>query len=227
MTSTLAKVALLTISISSCVHPTVAQDIPKLDFFAGYSFLHSPENSASFDVGRGQVSGDTLEPHQGFNASVTGNLNRGVGLTADLSGYYNDLGVKTHNFLIGPQLSFRQTRHFTPYLHALFGISHQSATVQSPVVTFTPPFTSPPVFSGPKLSGSNTSFAMALGGGADYNISRRLSIRLVQADYLRNTFKSEFGLIVCDAVCRTVVSPTMLSTKHNHLRLSFGVVFHL
>lgn len=53
------------------------------------------------------------------------------------------------------------------------------------------------------ISDSQSKFAFALGGGLDVNVSDRIAVRVVHADYLRTRFLDE---------------------RQNILRLSFGVV---
>ena len=60
-----------------------------------------------------------------------------------------------------------------PFAHALFGVAK--------LKTETNEF-------GPLLSFSDTSFALALGGGLDVTVNDRLAIRVVQIDYLRTSF---------------------------------------
>src|SRR5260370_2908668 len=167
--------------------PLKAQDVSKMDIFAGYSFLRSQARGQIFAFSPGTPQ---LQPIDGFNASVTENLNKWVGITEDLSGYYSDAGIKNHTLLVGPQLSFRQAHGITPFIHGLFGASYQSPAKQSPIIegAFGGPGVILPFFpfpSPPGLRGSHASFAMAFGGGVDYNVNPRFSIRLIQADYLR------------------------------------------
>jgi len=217
--------------------PMGAQDVPKIDVFGGYSFLRSQTGEIMFSLSSNNQP-ERLQPIDGFNASITRNLNRWAGITGDFSGYYSDAGIKTHTLLAGPQLSFRQPHGIAPYLHALFGASYQSATRQAPIIegafgtpgALLPPL---PVSSIHGLSGGHTSFAMAFGGGVDYNINRLLSLRLVQADYLRQrfAFKQGFAADFCTSTttisCTVIPIATSATEKHNNLRLSFGVVFHL
>lgn len=215
--------------------PLNAQDFSKTDIFAGYSFLRSQAQGAIFSTSGTQ---QRVQPVDGFNASVTENFNRWVGITGDVSGYYSDAGVKNHVMLAGPQLSFRKAHGITPYLHALFGASYQSATREPLIIegafggpgVILPAF---PVSSSTGLQGGHTSFAMAFGGGVDYNINPRFSIRLIQADYLRDrfSFKQGFAEDFCTGTTTVSCTPIPISSftieKHNNLRLSFGVVFHL
>ena len=58
------------------------------------------------------------------------------------------------------------------------------------------------------LSGTNSdsSFAMAFGGGVDFKLSDKVAIRMIQADYVQTRFASD---------------------RQNSARLSAGIVFHI
>ena len=179
-----------------------AQDVPKADVFAGYSFA------------RGDLSGSGLNDTSlnGWNASVAANLNRWFSAVADFSGHYGsqsiviplsiapcppncgaiDIDTKAHSFLFGPRVSYRTDR-FTPFAHALFGASHVSETITNPLSLI-------PALS---VSFSETGFAVAYGGGADVRLTRRTAWR-GQADYLRTSL---FG------------------ASQNNVRVSTGIVF--
>lgn len=61
-------------------------------------------------------------------------------------------------------------------------------------------------------SSSTTSFATALGGGADFWFTQHLGARLIQADYIRNTNSA-------------ATQGLATSGGANHFRISTGVVF--
>jgi hypothetical protein len=225
------KLILFLLIFSCLVSPVLGQSIPKIDLFVGYSFLRSPEVA----VGSGSltVNGNTfstvngnLNPTNGFNASITRNLNRWVGMTGELGGNYNDNGIKNHTFMVGPTFSFRTSR-LTPFVHSLFGLDKQSPTSESILSSFS---TSSSTLSTPvtSFSGSNTGFAWVVGGGVDYRTKSKVSIRLVEADYLRSNdliFETLTGSCI-NGVCPQF-SGTGPTKKQNNFRLSFGVVFHL
>jgi opacity protein-like surface antigen len=136
------------------------QDTPGVELFGGYSYAGSGSN--------------------GFDVSVTGNVNDWFGLVADFGGQYTRLDdqgftekIRSHSILFGPRFSLRRSKRLVPFVHALFGVSH--------LKTETNEF-------GPLLSFSDTSFGMALGGGLDVRINDRVAIRTFQADYLRTSF---------------------------------------
>lgn len=110
----------------------------------------------------------------GWEASVTENLNRWFGGTLDLSGHYKTpqlLGTtnreRMFSILYGPRFSYR-TPSFVPFAHVLMGAAHAAVKV-TPV--------------GPHAS--DNSFAMAAGGGLDVNLGSKAAIRLFQVDYFR------------------------------------------
>ncbi len=187
--------AVLVFSLSAAL-PASAQDIPKVEVFGGYSFLHAQ-------------GGQNLN---GWNASVTTNLSSRLGLTTDFSGHYMTL-METltlpppfpsplrvtlresfHQFLFGPRLSWRAGERFRPFTHALFGLSRESLTSE----VFGLPNPSPP------FTDTEAGFAMALGGGFDVRLNDWLSVRPVQADYLlfrirglnRSNFRYSGGVVV-------------------------------
>ena len=229
------KGVVLSLLSFSLVLPLKAQETPKMDVFAGYSFLRTQAGGPVFLFPPTSSNPQKLQPIDGFNASITGNFNRWVGITGDLSGYYSGAGIKNHTLLVGPQVSFRQAHGITPFIHGLFGANYQSPARQSLILDLfavgpgpTPaPFIFPPP---PRLRGSHTAFAMAFGGGVDYNVNPKFSIRIVQADYFRNSFKFTQGFAseFCDGTTCSISSIFNSATeKHNNLRMSFGVVFHL
>jgi len=102
-----------------------------------------------------------LEPRfnaSGWNASLTGNFKHVLGITADFSGAY-DNGVKVYTYTAGPVLTARLPV-VQPFVHALFG--GLTATNE----------------------GSNTYFAMLIGGGLDIGLRKGIGLRLVQADWV-------------------------------------------
>jgi opacity protein-like surface antigen len=158
--------------------PALAQGVPKAEVFGGYSWA-----GGNF---------------HGWNASVTGNINKRLGIVADFSGHYGSelegsilIKKDAHSFLFGPRFSFRRGKRVAPFVYALLGATrfHESATV-----------------SGQKLFDSDTGFSSALGGGLDIKVNDRVAIRAFQIDYLRPNFFGE---------------------AHNRGRLAFGVVLHL
>jgi opacity protein-like surface antigen len=141
--------------------PAIAQDVPKVEVFGGYSW-----------------SGGNFH---GWNASATGNINKRFGIVADFSGHYgSELGLvrvnqNAHSFLFGPRLSFRGKR-LTPFVYSLFGATR---------------FAESAVISGQHLSAASTGFSLAIGGGLDVKVNERIAIRAFQLDYFRPIVNDE------------------------------------
>ncbi len=144
--------------------------------FFGYSY----QNSNAVNSGGTGLNG--------WNGSLEGKIFPFVGIVADLSGNYGsqsvpitsgctigvtclvtstNASISEYNFLFGPRASVSVGR-FRPFVHALFGASHISA-------------------SGTGVSNSDTSFGDALGGGLDYRLMRLIGAR-IQVDDLQTRF---------------------------------------
>jgi len=111
----------------------------------------------------------------------------GVEHTGEESGASYGLTLTT--VAAGPRIAFPAHR-LKPFAQILFGLAHGSGS-EFP--------------QGNSLVPSANSFALELGGGADYTIVKHLSIRLVQADYLRTQL------------------PNSTSNWQNNLRIAAGV----
>jgi len=126
----------------------------------------------------------------GWNAALTGNFTEHLGVTADFSGAYktvSGVSTKTLTYTFGPVVSGRKDAPFVPFAHALFGGVHTSGSLGG-------------------VSASVNGFAMLIGGGVDFKMSDRLSIRAGQFDWMSLRANG--------------------NTDNNNFRYSAGVVFH-
>lgn len=152
-----------------------AQDTPRLETFAGYSYIHMS------DLGTASLNGGS--------ASVAFNPASWLGLVGDLGGY---AGTKTGlngtmwTYLFGPRISLRRGR-ITPFAQALLGGAETSADPPPDPGALARPRSETGVAGGGVFASSNT-FATALGGGVDVNATEHVSIRLIQAEYLLTEF---------------------------------------
>jgi hypothetical protein len=173
-----------------------AQEGSRISVFGGYSYVRA---NPSDNSGLGSFS------MNGGDFSAAYNVNGWLSGVADIGGYHatrplncaalgcsgtGDFKGNTWTYLFGPRVTFRHFGRVTPFGQVLFGVAH----------------TTPNVF----LTNNQTDFAMSVGGGFDYHLSHRLSIRPVQLEYLQTHFK-EF-----DVIDRQI---------QNNLRLSTGIVF--
>jgi outer membrane protein OmpA-like peptidoglycan-associated protein len=178
---------------------------PKIEVFLGYSYLRAVPTMAA---------GNRLVWLNGGSVSVAYNLNRYLGIVADVGDYTNSeirftdgytgtVDVDASNggvisYLFGPRLSFRHQGRLTPFVQVLAGGVHAS---EIDLANCT--------FSCTLLPKENT-FAMTAGGGLDLRVHRHFAVRLIQAEYMMTRF--------------TDYSTGVAGTQ-NDVRLSTGLVF--
>lgn len=100
-------IPLAVVLLAASADATFAQDTPKAEVFAGYSYMHD-------DVPGGNQN------LNGFEVSGTGNINRWLGIEGAVAGLFGD-GHDHALVMGGPKLSYRNGR-IVPYVHALFGV---------------------------------------------------------------------------------------------------------
>jgi len=160
--------------------------VPKYEVGVNYSWLHV--NSANYDY---QRTGN------GGSGYFVYNLNKTVGLVGDFGGYANTrtgIDDKALTYLFGPRFSWRHYARWTPYVQFLFGGAY--------------------AWSGPN-SNTQNAFATASGGGLDYNLNHRISIKPIQVEYVMTQFDS----------AALGGSNKSFGGHQNDVRYSAGVVF--
>ena len=156
-----------------------AQDYPKAEIFGGYQYIR-------LNPGGGATGSNC----QGGAGSVAGNLNHWFGVVGDfgackVTGLVSGDSAHLVNYLFGPKLTYRSHGRLSPFAQVLFGGERIGGSAFG-------------------SSASDSSFAMAFGGGADYEMTNHVSIRLIQAEYLY----TKFG-----------------GTNQNNGRISAGIVY--
>src|SRR4051812_40328338 len=212
------RVLLLLILIGTCSTLALAQgadDYNRLEVYGGYSLGRVESNTSSLSAispGGTQTfsnlcstqTGDILGPHsqkffcerrnfQGFDASVTYNLTKYIGIKGDVTGHFKSdrfvdvfappgatQTISTHehlyNFLAGVQVKNNsRTARFKPFAHALVGAARYTNTQQQTIDIF-------PQFNFTARD-QETSFAIKLGGGLDIRLNRRVEVRVFEFDY--------------------------------------------
>ena len=172
------KLAWLFAMLLGCAMAAAAQDAPKAELFGGYSYMHSSLSGAGFNF-------------NGGSGSIAVNPTDWFGIVGDFGAYHSGsfgIGTTTMSYLVGPRFSYRKNETFTPYVHALFGGAHVTAG-----------------FGG--VSGSDSAFAMAVGGGLDAKVSKHVAIRVAQVDYVLTKF-NDGG-----------------DNRQNSVRVSTGIVY--
>jgi opacity protein-like surface antigen len=127
---------------------------------------------------------------QGGSGSFAAYLTSQVGLVGDFGACKVTglpTGATSHemNYLFGPRMYFPTHGRLVPYVQALFGGERLSAGVTG------------------VGSGATNAFAMTFGGGADITLTRHVSFRAIQVEYLythfggasQNNMRLESGLV--------------------------------
>ncbi len=135
--------------------PARAQNTPHVEVMGGYSYLRA--DLGGKDIGL-----------NGWNFSVTENLNSWLGGTADFSGFYatpGGINANAHTFLFGPHFAYRKSKSATPFARVMIGGMRASRGYLG-------------------ISQPATDFAAAFGGGLDLKIHKVVALRVIQADYI-------------------------------------------
>lgn len=226
------RMLFLALFIFACAPLGFAQsddDYNKVEFFGGFSHnqVETGANEFSADPSANEFDEflDNRTGLNGFNASITGNVNRYVGLKFDVSGHYKsesatidgvglDGKFRFYNFLGGVQIKDNsKAKRFKPFAHALFGAARQSIEVNG-LSGFTT-IGGAPIFTSDNFEVSDTSFAMAIGGGIDVRVHPRVDLRLIQVDY-NPVFEGD----------QQIFDTTINGRRQDNVRFSFGVVIH-
>ncbi len=167
-------------------HVKPGSDYPHWEAFAGYSF---------FDYRAGDSFPGPVRL-QGGVGSVDYNFNSWFGIEGEFGGYHvgtvNNTSVDGTGFsyLFGPQLTYRNSSRFTPFAHVLFGGAWANDTLAN-------------------AGASANSFTLAAGGGFDLWLTKHISWRMVETDYVMTRFDNPGG-----------------NFPENNVRVSSGVLIH-
>lgn len=149
--------------------PAAAQDGPRLAVFGGYTYWRADTKPLGFQ--------DATEL-AGGKVSALFNLTPNFGVVGEIGGGWSN-ALKSYDAAIGPQISYPRG-NLTFFGQVLFGKSKTRVAI--------------PNF--PNGGQTNTGTAFTGGGGLDYALGPRFSIRLAQADYLRSrAFGTDIGNI--------------------------------
>jgi len=132
-----------------CFASAFAQETPRAEVFIGYSYLNADTNGLT-----------SRQSANGGQFSFVANMNQWVGLETNFSGYYKSIPVTTgvnaslRDFALffGPRLRYKFA-----FVHAMVGLDDLGGSVSG-------------------VSGTNGSFAGAIGGGALFKFSRYVGV---------------------------------------------------
>jgi len=182
---TACKCLLGVLLISGTILSAEEVQVPKYEVGLNYSWLHV--NAANYDFQRTGNGGS------GYFAY---NLNKTLGLVADFGGYANtrkDNRLMTYMF--GPRFNWRHEK-WNPYVQFLFGGGYGWAGESA-------------------NNRTQNKFTTAAGGGLDYNLTRHISLKPIQVEYVATQFDSE----------QIGGNLKTFGSHQNNIRYSAGVVF--
>jgi outer membrane immunogenic protein len=164
----------------------------EFEVFGGYSYMRSNIALSSAPLGL-----------NGGSASMVVYINDRLGIVGDFGLYrQNNVAGQGFNLLFstyqfGPRLRFSNATRATPFVHFLWGAGHAGGTLYTRSLGYgVPPL------------GANYTFVLTAGGGADWRVSSRISIRMIEAEYMHSEFLNFSG------------------NRQENIRLSAGVVFN-
>lgn len=184
--------ALLGAQLAAVAQPAAAHSDSRADLALDYTYLRSnapPGGCGCFNLNGGSAAfgWQIKQSHFALVGDVT------VAEAGKISS--NGLGLTLSTFTAGARYQLRLGHSpLHPFGQILAGAAHGSGSLVNG--------------QNPSVSNSGGTFAGIAGGGIDLHLSHRLSIRLVEADYLATTFNNGDN------------------DHQNNLRLSAGAVFH-
>jgi opacity protein-like surface antigen len=153
------KVAFVAVFLLGFCTWAMAADVPKAELFGGYSFY-----SCNSDILKGSCN------LNGFTGAASANATKWIGAVGEINANYGSVdnanSVKVISFLLGPRVYLRKFDRFTPFAHALVGDSYINAKNNRERVT------------------KEHDFTLAVGGGIDLKVAKKITVRPVQLDYV-------------------------------------------
>jgi hypothetical protein len=201
---------------------TTAQDIRRVEFFGGYQFHNISTGLGEVNDAIGEDIFDNRITAHGFNASLTGNVSKMIGIKFDYSttgrallpdfSDQTDLKLRVNQYLGGVQIKNNEVDgpRFKPFAHILAGVANERIRCTQGCDLKINPLEGT---SSTGISESTSSFAMVFGGGIDVRVHPRVDIRVIQLDYNPIFYG---GVENLDLSSRT----------QNNFRIGFGIVIH-
>ena len=193
-----------------------AQDYPKFETSPAFMYIRTTPQTNTFTTPGGAVIQAQSLNCAGGGGTLAYNVSSLVGIAADLGGckvFSNAYGAgntidgNIFTYLFGPRLTFRNSSKFEPFAELNFGGTRISLSCKSSANNCN------------AASGGNTfsknSFAMTVGGGFQIKMSKKVSLRLVQAEYLYTRFGNNCAAAACSN-----------NNNQNSFRLKSGIVLN-
>lgn len=197
-------------------------EFPTVETSPAFMFIRTNLNLNNAFVVQNPIAGDPPIDITGANkfncagggGTIAYNLTSMLGIAADMGGckfFGNTVGLgnkisgNQFTYLFGPRLTFRSSSPFQPFFELGFGGDRVSITCQSGQTACQ------------NATGGNTysrnAFAMSVGGGFDIKLSKKISLRPAQLEYLYTRFGNQCALQVCNN-----------NANQNSFRLKSGIV---
>jgi peptidoglycan-associated lipoprotein len=185
--------ALLTLQpVAHAQKAVPASKQPRYELAVQYNFVRSnapPGSCTCFNLNGGSVSFALPVRSSAFSLVGDASITHGGGISSN--GYDLTLSTFTAGARYRPRL---RNSPLQPFAQVLVGLGHAGGSLVTG--------------QNPSVGNADAAFAAIAGGGLDLRINRRLSLRLVDADYLATTFQNG------------------VNDHQNNIRLSAGLAFH-
>ena len=178
-------------------------EYPTVETSPAFMFIRTPIAGQSFNCAGG-------------GGTIAYNVTKLLGIAADLGGcriFGNTLGLgntikgNEFTFLFGPRFTIRTASAFEPFFEVNFGGARVSLTCHSDAQQC--------VNATNGATFSKTAFAMTAGGGFQVKLSKKISLRPLQAEYLYTRFGNNCPLTACND-----------NRNQNSFRLKSGIVIN-
>jgi opacity protein-like surface antigen len=156
-----------------------------LDIAGGFTAVHA--NAAPAQCGCFYMYGGSAQVVANDASGISFVFDYGTTNTSNINGENHNLRLST--YLAGGRYTYRSQRKFSPFGQVLVGVGHSNTNFV--------------------IDKSTSTIAFSTGGGVDYDISSRFSIRIAQAEYLLTHV------------------PNGVNNEQNQIRLTSRVVFHI
>ncbi len=190
---------------------------PKVETSPAFMFIRtSPNISRTFILPNGQVAPGEYFNCAGGGGTFTYNMTWFLGIGADLGackffgntiGLGNKINGYQFTYLFGPRIAFRNSSRFTPFVDVQFGADKLSVSCKNSTGTCV-------TVAGTGTYSKNV-FALTAGGGVDIRLTRKISLRPVQAEYLYTRFGNSCAFAGCSN-----------NKNQDSLRLKSGIVMN-
>jgi hypothetical protein len=177
---------ILVVLVGIVAFPLMAQD--KVEIFGGYQYLHT---------GDIQSFNNSSQGFNGWDAAVTANFTKYLGVTGDFGGSYATVqGVSLHTYTYaGGPVIFANMGAIKPFAHVLLGGINLGGSQSGVSVSF-------------------NGFTTMVGGGVDARVADHFAVRLIDVDWVYYHFGDQ-----------TVAGLRVPSfSQSNNVRITTGLV---